>query len=104
MVEILSLAEAVNKSTVSFHVLIVSIDCIFEVGLDFEQEPKIRVCDVQSLIDFMLTCQNDLHIQRYGLRRQGLRANDPESLTGFFYCDITALQSSLQSFVRKLAC
>ena len=50
MIQFLLLAQSMNKSSVRFHVLVVSIDRIVEVGLDLEEQAKVRISDVERLV------------------------------------------------------
>src|SRR3989442_13126462 len=99
MIHVLLLAKSVDKFSVGFHVLIIPIDSIVEVCFDLEEQAKVGVGDVESLVYLMVACQDNFDVQRYGLRGETLCTCNAEPLARFFDGDISALKSSLEPLI-----
>src|SRR2546428_11908555 len=99
MVQILFLAESVDELSVCFHVLVIPIDSVVEVCFDLEEQAKVGVGDVESLVYLMVACQDNFHVQRYRLRGETFCACYAEPLAGFFDGDVSALKCSLKPLV-----
>src|SRR3989441_11455344 len=99
MVQILFLAESVDELSVGFHVLVIPIDSVVEVCFDLEEQAKVWVGDVESLVNLMVACQNNFHVQRYRLRGETLCTCNAKPLARFLDGDASALKSSLKPLI-----
>src|SRR2546425_9410174 len=103
MVQILFLAESVDELSVCFHVLVIPVDGVVEVCFDLEEQAKVGVRDVESLVYLMVARQDNFHVQRYRLRGETLCTCNAEPLARFLDGDVSALKCSLEPLVRELA-
>src|SRR5712691_4799720 len=99
MVQILFLTESVDKFSIGFHVLVIPVDGVVEVCFDLEEQAKVWVGDVESLVYLMVARQDNFHVQRYRLRGETFCACYAKSLAGFFDGNVSALKCSLEPFV-----
>src|SRR6266851_5137656 len=99
MVQILFLAESVDELSVGFHVLVVPVDRVVEVCLDLEEEAKVGVGDVESLVYLMVARQDNFYVQRYRLRGETLCTCNAEPLARFLDGDVSALKCSLENLI-----
>src|SRR2546428_6661389 len=99
MVQILFLAESVDELSVGFHVLVIPVDSVVEVGFDLEEQAKVRVGNVESLVYLMVARQDNFHVQRNRLRGETLCARNAEPLDRFFNANVSALKCSLETLV-----
>src|SRR5207245_857468 len=77
-------AKSVDKFSVVFHVVIIPIDSVVEVCLDLEEQAKVGVGNVESLVYLMVARQDNFHVQRYRLRGETLCTRNAEPLARFF--------------------
>src|SRR2546425_8702272 len=99
MIHVLLLAKSVDEFSVGFHVLVIPIDSVVEVCLDLEEQAKVGVGNVESLVYLMVARQDNFHVQRYRLRGETFCACYAKSLAGFFDGNVSALKCSLEPFV-----
>src|SRR5207249_10038582 len=102
MIQILLLAQSVDKPSVGFHVLVVPLDSVIEVGFDFEEQAEVGVGDVEGLVNLMLPGQDNFDVQRYWLRSETLCTCNAEPLARFIDGDVTTLYGSHESFIAEL--
>src|SRR5712692_5975863 len=99
MKQVFLLAESVDELSVGFHVLVISIDGVVEVCFDLEEQAKVWVGDVESLVYLMVARQDNFDVQRYRLWGETLCTCDAESLARFLDGDVSALKCSLETLV-----
>src|SRR5713101_8971517 len=103
MKQVFLLAESVDELSIGFHVLVIPIDRVVEVCFDLEEQAKVWVRDVESLVYLMVARQDNFHVQRYRLRGETLCACNAEPLARFLDGDVSTLKCSLETLVRELA-
>src|SRR5205807_10325880 len=99
MVQILLLAESVDELSVGFYILVIPIDSVVEVCFDLEEQAKVWVGVVESLVYLMVARQDNFHVPLYRLRSETLCTCNAEPLARFFDGDVSALKSSLEPLI-----
>src|SRR5213594_3751934 len=100
MIQILLLTESVNKPSIGFHVLVVPLYCVIEVGFDLEEQAEVGVGNVEGLVNLMLARQDNFNVQRDWLRSETLCTCNAKPLARFLDGEVAALKRSLEAFVR----
>src|SRR4030067_177579 len=94
-------AQGAYKGSIPFYFFFCPFHGRVEISLDFEELAKLHVKNVQLLVQVWVSDQYHLYVQRNRLRSQALRCDVTKAFFCLLYFDVFALESPLQSLVRK---